>query len=381
MMWRRISVSIVALIYSFVAWSQSDKTTPTTNDGIRWRIGYYESGPLSTYQTTLRVTLQGLMELGWIEPQMFPKIDNPLDTKELWDWAATELQSDYIELVPSAFWSANWDASQREDLQESLLSLFQTAAPVDLIITMGTEASLDFVQMDQAVPILSMESPDPLKFGIVQSIEFSGQDNVFAVMLPNRYRDQLELFYEIYEFDSMGIIFEDSENGQIMSAYEDVQSTALGLGFKVKICHAQNDVRYLSNAKSDVYDCVLELAEEGVEGVYLTQQRGLTTDNVGDLVNILHTNGIPSFSQQGAELVKYGVLLTLEPYSRKELGAFYASVIAQNFNGVPLGEIPLKKEFRARVVMNIGVSERFDFEIPFDIRSIADTIYRTILRP
>lgn len=49
------------------AWA-SDKgsfsTSPKTNNGKKWRIGYYHGGKYIEYQQTLTATVNALMELG-----------------------------------------------------------------------------------------------------------------------------------------------------------------------------------------------------------------------------------------------------------------------------------------------------------------------------
>ncbi len=45
---------------------------PKKNNGIKWRIGYYEGGEYINYQVNLVATIKGLMNLGWIKAMEIP---------------------------------------------------------------------------------------------------------------------------------------------------------------------------------------------------------------------------------------------------------------------------------------------------------------------
>ena len=47
-------------------------TTPNTNHGKKWRIGYLEGGVFYSYGPYLQKVIKGLMELGWIEKAEIP---------------------------------------------------------------------------------------------------------------------------------------------------------------------------------------------------------------------------------------------------------------------------------------------------------------------
>ena len=51
-------------------------TQPLTNNGKKWRIGYFEGGPFSGYPKTLIALIQGLTELGWLNEIQFPELDD-----------------------------------------------------------------------------------------------------------------------------------------------------------------------------------------------------------------------------------------------------------------------------------------------------------------
>jgi len=107
-----IAVFVVFIFLPNASASAADKeifsTAPRMNDGKKWRVGFYEGGPYTDYQKTFVATVNGLMELGWIEKTEIPPQEGER-TKELWNWLTVNAKSKYIEFVKDAHCSANWD--------------------------------------------------------------------------------------------------------------------------------------------------------------------------------------------------------------------------------------------------------------------------------
>ena len=76
-------------------------TKPKTNNGKKWRIGFYEGGDYIDYQSNLIATVKGLIHLGWIEQIEIPEQEGAF-TNPLWNWLAENVKSSYIEFVKDA---------------------------------------------------------------------------------------------------------------------------------------------------------------------------------------------------------------------------------------------------------------------------------------
>ena len=97
-------------------------TAPTTNNGVKWRIGYYEGGTHNNYYHYLVATVEGLMDLGWIEKAQLPNFKSK-NNSDTWKWLTKNIRSDYIEFGEDGFYSAQWDTVKREKYRESLISV------------------------------------------------------------------------------------------------------------------------------------------------------------------------------------------------------------------------------------------------------------------
>lgn len=373
-----VLISFIAFGASW-AFGQEWNHTPTLNQGEKWRVAYYEVGPRARHKSALGGMIEGLNDLGWLKSPDIPVSIGVQDTKGLWKWIVENVTSDFIDFQAANFWSSNWNEdTQEQNLPKNLATL--KAEEIDLVWAMGNEGAQDMVSEPHSVPTMFLETNSIFFSDLIDGAEYSGFDNRHALVLKGRYKNQLSFFHGLYEFRSMGVVYENSEEGRLQSAIDALEIIAMENGFKIIPCFARSNVKFISEARSDVFDCVTDLSEK-VEAFYFTEQRGVGPDNIGDLTNILHQNGIPTFSQIGASLVKYGVLVSLEPYTAEEVGLFYAETTAKHFNGALLGEIPQNRDFVPRIVLNTGISERYDFDISFDVQSVADTIYRKVLRP
>ncbi|MBF0352100.1 MAG: hypothetical protein HQM11_13795 [SAR324 cluster bacterium] len=362
--------------YLLFAQEQSESIPPKV-----YTIAYFESGPLSNYKALLQVIFYGLMEEGWLTRTKIPKLGNPVDTQALWKWASANLSNEKIRFAPDFFYSSQWKEEQKQQEIKKIEALSQSTQKPDLLIVMGPEAALALTNTDPQIPLLVLESPHARNLGIVKGNNFSERDNVFSLDLGAFTAKKVTFFHDLYKFKTMGMIYEDSPTGRISAGLKEIEDVSLEYGFRIVPCHIPNATIHITLAKTKMYDCVLELASKEIQSMYFTEHRGIAIDNIGSLVNILHKQGIPTFSDQGSELVKYGVLMTLEPYRPIELGGIYAKIIIQAIDGVPLRNISQQYDFHEIIALNRAVSETYDFEIPFDVLSIADTIYRTILQP
>ena len=65
-------------------------------------------------------------------------------TEDLWKWLSTQAQSDFIEFVADAHYSANWDDQLRKKTVEHIITRINGEKDIDLLIAMGTWAGKDF---------------------------------------------------------------------------------------------------------------------------------------------------------------------------------------------------------------------------------------------
>lgn len=263
-------------------------TVPVKNGEQRWKVGYYEGGAYIDYQKILTETVKGLMKLGWIEPAAIPPQEGE-QTDQLWQWLSTEVDSEYIEFVSDAHYSAGWDEVKRKLRAEQVIGRLSNNRDIDLMIAMGTWAGKDLANDRQTTPTMVLSTSDPLSAGIIQSVEYSGYDHLHATVDPNRYDRQIRIFFDVVGFKKLGVAFEDSVNGRSYAAMDILQRLSKSKGFELVGCHTLSDISDISVAEDSVKKCFTELAEK-VDAIYVTLQGGVNSNSIPALVKIANKN-------------------------------------------------------------------------------------------
>ena len=117
----RVFKSLIMLVFLtgfffsnvYAAEKKDFPVTPKTNNGKKWRIGYLEGGSNEGYTDNLSALITAFSEIGWTKQVDFPIQADKSNTKNLWVWISCNVKSDYIEFLPDAYWSNNWDENLR----------------------------------------------------------------------------------------------------------------------------------------------------------------------------------------------------------------------------------------------------------------------------
>lgn len=176
--------------------NNSDKPT-TRIDGTKWQIGYCESENFITYPQTLVAIINGLNENGWIDNlEGFNEVADSGDSRLIWNWLATNEVSHYLDFTEDAFYNLR----DSDFDQEALINRLQDKNDIDLVIVMGAAAGYLLSNADHDTNILVFAASNAVRSGIIDSVEDSGKDNVWAHMDQQRFERQTKAFYDIIKF-------------------------------------------------------------------------------------------------------------------------------------------------------------------------------------
>ncbi len=379
----RLILRILTLIVFMVAIdahankAETFPATPVTNNGEKWNIGYYQGGDFISYNQSLIATVQGLMDLGWIEKESIPQFGDHR-AELLWEWLSTHIKSPYINFMATGFYSSGWDQAIREANGKKLIHRLSTEKDIDLMIAMGTWAGKDLANDLHGVRTIIMSTSDPVYAGIIKSNEDSGLDHIHARVDPLRFERQISLFYEMVGFEKLGLAFENTVEGRSYAAIDTVEKVAREKGFEVVKCFTLSDIADQETAGKSVIGCFEKLAGQA-DAIYITEQGGVNAKTIPKLVSITLDKKIPTFSQQGADEVRQGVLLSISKKKGfKPAGRHFASLLARIFNGAKPRELNQVFEDEQSVAMNIKTAEIIGFYLHADIIAAVEEIYRDI---
>jgi ABC-type uncharacterized transport system substrate-binding protein len=352
------------------------KTDPVTNNGKKWRIGYYEGGPYTDYQSNLKSVINGLMELGWMKKREFPEFTNLEDTKLLWEWLC-EFDSPYITFMQDAYWSASWDKDMRKHNKTECIKKLKSGH-IDFMLSLGTWAGQDLANNEHSVPTFCLSISDPIKAKIIKSANDSGYDHVIAKCDPTRYKRQLELFHDIIQFKKLGVVYEDTFEGRSYASLDDIQDVARKKGFKVIESTAPGTgISSLDKIVHGYFEACMDIVYD-IDAFYLTDHRGVNTMYFEKILAPFFEYNIPTWSRKGSNHVKYGVFMSIAKKNFDDFSFFYATTIAKIFHGAKPGD--LKQVFKEPLSLSINLktAELIGYKVPKNVIKAADTIYYDI---
>jgi len=352
---------------------------PGTNNGKKWRIGYFEGGEYVNYQLNFLGIVRGLMDMGWLEKANIPDQSGE-QTTQLWQWLANSTQSRYIEFVKDAHYTGNWDTPLIEKMVPQIISRLNNKKDIDLIIAAGTKAGLKLATNAHKVPTLVISTTDPLAAGIIISVEDSGYDHVHARVDPYRHERQITLFHDIIGFNKLGIAYQDTEQGRSYAALDSVKKVADERGFKIVPCFTTDENADVKKDEESTKKCFATLGKSA-DAIYVTTQNGVNADSIPQLVNIANKYRIPTFTQSHSEQVKYGFLMSISRANFQYVGRFYAKTMAKIFNGAKPRDIEQLFEDPPKIAINLKTAELIGYDPPVDVLSAADEIFEDIKIP
>ena len=359
------------------AGEQLFKVDPITNDGKKWRIGYYEGGAYINYQKQLTETVKGLMQLGWVEKAQLPEQTGE-ETETLWAWLSTEAKSDYVEFVADAHYSAFWENDKRSEVEDKIVFRLNNDKDIDLMIAMGTWAGKGLANYRHRTNTLVFSTSNPISSGIIKSVEDSGFDHVHVRVDPKRNERQLMVFHEMIGFHKLGVIYEDSLAGRSYAAIETIEALSKTHDFEIVRCHTQSDTSDQESAEQGVINCFNELVKDA-DAIYVTQQGGVNSRSIPTLVEIANRHKIPTFSQSGAREVSYGILASLSRAGYKYVGRFHAETIAKVFNGAMPNQLNQLYEEPPKIALNLKTAEIIGFDPPIVLLGATDEFFDDII--
>jgi len=361
---QRIVRVVFVILLGILLISQHSATTfaidenlkPIQSDQGKWRIAYCENDPYMNYAGTFYGIVRGLYEMGWINSvEEIPYKYGQEDAKVMWEWLISRDMGEYIEFVEGAFYSMiDMTTEEKEKMMERL----NNKKEIDLALVMGTVAGKYVAQYVDNTPFMIFSTSNALRSKIIESVEDSGKDNLWAHMDTKVFIRQLNVFHDICLFEIIGLVYEDSELGYILSAVGDVHSYAHEHGIEVVEYHI-NDAQ--STDDTDRYDQELmeayEKISKEVDAFYLTPGCR-ETSRTSEYLEPFYREKIPVFAMAGTAEVEHGALLTVFRFNFNEIGKYGADRVVR----VLKGEKPrnLKQDFAETpcITINMAVAEK-----------------------
>ncbi|MGM0379459.1 MAG: ABC transporter substrate-binding protein [Bacillota bacterium] len=352
------------------------KNEPQKNGDQKWRIGYCESEKFINYAGTLIALLEGLNERGWIlNIDNIPYKKGQSDTKVMWEWLNNNITGPYIEFVNDAYYNLySLDKAEKKEIIDRL----KYQKDIDLMIVMGSAAGQLLANNEHDTPTTVFSATNAVQSKIIKSEKDSGFDHIWAHMDADRFKRQISVLYDIFNFGKLGVVYEDTPVVKDYSAITDIEKISSEKDFELVEYHVKNPINQADESRyyKDLVLAYNKLAKE-VDAMYITVAH-IESSKLNDLLNSFYRNKIPVFSQLGEQEVKHGALMSISLTDYKNLGRFGADQMTKVLKGTKPGDLNQVFKSSPQIVLNLEVANKIGYKIPFETLLISDKIYKKI---
>ena len=159
-----------------------------------------------------------------------------------------------------------------------------------------------------------------------------------------------------------------------------MEATAKQRGFEIVRCNTPFNGVSRKQAEEGIIRCYNEIAKSA-DAVYITVHQGVTLDSMEQLLAPLIAAKIPTFSMNGTNEVKHGVLMSLSQAGFSDVGRFHAETIARVFNGAKPRDLEQRWYAPAKLAINLETARLIGYQPNVDTMLAADQVYERTLKP
>ena len=333
-------------------------------------VAYYQGGEFPEYTQVFKALVKTLSNYGWVEPIDLKRFTN---SKELWDYLALNVQSDYLEFKKELFYSSDWDSKQRSENIKKIQNRIKIKNDIDLVLAFGTWAGQDLSHNNIDKNTFVLGSNNPIGAKIIKSAKNSGYDYIHTIVDENKYIKQITLFHKIFGFKNMGLVYHNSDAGKSYAALDDAKQMAKKYNFHLKTCTVEPN-QDLNKEKQELIKCYKKLSTL-CEAIYLTTNQIYSEKDLKYFISDINQNQIPTFYQSGSVAIENGVLMGISNDNFKYIGAFHAKAIIKTLNGGLIKNQSMFFEDPTILALNLKTAQSINWDPSIDIIGITKELY------
>jgi len=368
-----VSCLVLGLLLGGTTVVYADDLVPVTPTDGKYKIAYMENDPYFNYAGTFFGVLNGLEGTEWIESlEGLPYEQGDDDTSIMYEWLTEDMKSDYIEFPEDGYHQL---IKMDDNAQEAFIKRLNETDDFDLLLVMGTKAGKFAAANITGTPVMVMSTSNAVGAGIVESTEDSGKENLWAHVDPERYLRQLRVFHDIFEFERLGIVYENSPSGRVVAALDTIETFAEERSIEVVRAYVDEAIDDDDKSRYDkeLMNAYYEIAPK-VDAFYLTPG-SRTTDRLYDYMDNFYHYNVPVFSQVGPLEVSKGALMSVYRFNYDEIGYFGSDRVIRILKGATPRSLTQQFGETPSIFLNLEVAERIQYKIPFNILLISDKIF------
>ncbi|MGM0509398.1 MAG: ABC transporter substrate-binding protein [Fusobacteriota bacterium] len=360
--------------------TQLEEFRPIKKEQGKFKVALIQSDDYPEYYGVFFSILEGLKTLGWIsEDTDLINREKYSTNRELINNIYKKEYSEYIEFNPKYFYSFLADEENAKTKEFKKVMELCKKGEVDLVILLGTLASKQVLKDKKYKTNTVIDAVSaPIGSGIIKSSDDSGKNFLTARIDKDQITRQVRLFHDVVDFDKLGVIYEDTENGRWYAGIDSVEKVSEERNFDLVV-----DNEVLAEPTKEEYGEAFKMYLDAIDrvapksdAIFLGISGGLETENLPNVMEkLIYDYKLPSFSMEGSHVVSKGALLGV---SGKETGLYNAKKVVKILKGEKPRELEQRFEKMPRIIINLKTAKLINFNMPIDIIRTADKIYTEI---
>lgn len=374
-----IIIALTAVISVRVSLSvYADDTAGSAGDRGNIRIGYCQYGDYYEFDYELFHIGAALLDSGQIECDRLSSLTQGATADEVWK-ALTSAKSDSFTFVKDGYFdiAAGEFAELTPEESGRLLGSKIAGRDIDLMITMGTYSG-QAVRDYSDVPYMNFITSDPIGSEITYGEEYSGSDRAWAHVNAGVDEKALTVMYDIFNPSKLGIVYNNTDEAYIYSGAQSVDSFSKENGISVVREYVNDDFGDSREAyeqyKRNLRKAHEKLAKSGID-MYILTPSMLNPEDFRESLEPLIYNGIPVFSINSTEDVRFGALAAVEMLDYENIGRFAADNLKAYHAGAKLSELNQIYATAPYLVLNIDTLRDTGLKMSLDELLSASKIY------
>jgi putative ABC transport system substrate-binding protein len=236
---------------------------------------------------------------------------------------------------------------------------------VDVIAALSTPSVLAAKNATTTIPIVFLTNGDPVKFGLVASLNRPGRNITGITLLGVEVvAKRFELLHKVVPRATIfGVLANPTNPQQTASETREAQDAARALGLELIIVNASNE--------SEIDRAFATLAQHGAQVLFVIGD-ALFTSRREQLVALAARYAIPTvhtfreFAVAGG-LMSYGTIL-VDVY--REAGIYVGKIL----KGTKPADLPVLQSAKLELVINLRTARTLGLEIPPTVVALADEV-------
>jgi ABC-type uncharacterized transport system substrate-binding protein len=330
-------------------------------------IGFLLSSEYYSYKSHLVGILNGLNKNNLIQFKTNRNLDDIDNSKELIKYIENMYVSKDLRISSDLFFYLD-NKSDVYKLNQNIKN-----KNIDILIVAGTLAGKHSLKYKDTKRLV-FSSSNAYTSNIVQGIEYSNVNNLWAHIDLDRFTRQIQIFHDIFKFENLGIVYEDTINGRSYADLYNIQDKCQKLNinliekttFEPKPDSSKDYERYIKDLKKNY-----EYLSDNVDAFFLSANE-IKEEDLADLLEIFYNKGIPVFSQVGGNEIYNTLFATSTDY--EQIGSYGASIIADVLNNVNPKDINQEFQDIPKIIINLDIANKINYKPDIKLLLIADKI-------